>query len=54
MTDKILLVMVGGSLTGFMALIAVSAISSGFVAQGAGAGFLAALFGGCILAMLAD
>jgi hypothetical protein len=54
MTDKILLVMVGGSLTGFMGLLGVVAFSSGFVFQGVLVGALALMFGGVILSMLAD
>jgi hypothetical protein len=52
--DKIFTMIVGGSLVGFMGLIGVVGISSGFVFQGAMVGFLALIFAWGILMTLAD
>lgn len=52
--DKILLVLVGGSLLGLFALISTLAISIGLVIQGVFAGVLGLVFGWVILLMLAD
>jgi hypothetical protein len=52
--DKFFTIIVGGSLVGFMGLIGVVAVSSGFVFQGALVGVLALMFGGVILSLLVD
>jgi hypothetical protein len=52
--DKILLVIAGGSFLGLFALLSVLAISTGLIFQGALIGALGLMFGGVILAMLAD
>jgi hypothetical protein len=52
--DKLFTIIVGGSLVGFMGLIGVVGVSSGFVFQGVMVGALALLFGGMILALLVD
>ena len=52
--DKLFTILVGGSLVGFMGVIGVVAVSSGFVFQGALVGVLALMFGGMILSLLID
>lgn len=52
--DKILIVLAGGSFFGLFVLLSLLAISTGMVFQGALIGALGLMFGGVMLAMLAD
>jgi hypothetical protein len=51
--DKFLLILAGGSFLGLFGVIAVGAISTGFVVQGLMMGFIGLLFAGMFLYILA-
>lgn len=52
--EKFLLIVAGGSTTGLFGIIAVSAVSTGFVAQGCMVGFIGLLFAGLFLTLLVE